>query len=132
MIDALAAVFTAVAVPLREQFSGITVTGELSDTAAEFPCVQIEETGNLPTQQDSGPDSLYALVTYRIRVYSGLQEGRVKQARDILAAIDGILEPLNLRRKTYLSTSGLYNNSAYCIDATYTGCIGADGKIYRR
>lgn len=132
MIDALAAVFTAVAVPLREQFSGITVTGELSDAAAEFPCVQIEETGNLPTQQDSGSDSLYALVTYRIRIYSGLQEGRVKQAREILEAIDRILEPLNLRRKTYLSTSGLYNNSAYCIDTTYTGCIGADGKIYRR
>lgn len=132
MIDYQPQIFTAVASALRAKRPGIVVTGELSDQVAKFPCVQIEESRNVPTEQDNGPDSLFAEIQYRVRVYSSKKNGKMAEARAILADVDLVLEPLNLRRKTFLAQNGLYNNSAYRIEATYEAAIGADGVLYRR
>lgn len=132
MIDYQPQIFTAAARHLRSKFPGIYVTGEVSDAVAKFPCVQIEESRNVPTQQDNGVTSQYAMIQYRVRVYSSKKSGRISDARNILSEVDAVFEPLNLRRKTFLTQNGLYNNSAYRIEATYEAAIGADGALYRR
>lgn len=132
MIDYQPQIFTAVAVHLRSKFPGIYVTSEVTDAVAKFPCVQVEESRNVDTQQDSGPDAQYALIQYRVRVYSSKTTGRMSEARAILAEVDAVFAPLNLRRKTFLTQNGLYNNSAYRIEATYEAAISADGVLYRR
>lgn len=132
MIDYSPQIFSAVAIPLRNEFKGIRVTNELSDLAPVLPCVQIEESTNIPTDQDNGDTSDRAFLQYRIRVITGKNDGRISEARHILAFIDSILEPLNLRRKTYVPQSGLYNNSTYRIDTTYEAAITANGQLMRR
>lgn len=132
MIDFQSPIFSAVSAPLRERYAGIKVVSAISNDAASFPCVQIEESGNTPVQDDNGPVSLYARVTYHVRIYTSGNEGRVAEARRILASIDDILEPLNFRRIAFSPMSGLYGNSVYRIDATYRAVIDSDGRIYRR
>ena len=132
MVDFQPAIYTAAAEYLREQFPDIYVTGEISDQVPKLPCAQIEESRNVPTDQDNADISDIAFIQYRVRIYSNKKGGRVTEARSILAAIDTVFEPLNLRRKTYVATSGLYNNSAYRIEATYEAAINVRGQIMRR
>ena len=98
----------------------------------KFPCAQIEESRNVPTEQDSADTSDIAFLQYRVRIYSNKTGGRVSEARAILAAVDETFEPLNLRRKTFVTQSGLYNASAYRIEATYEAAINVRGQLYRR
>lgn len=132
MIDFQPQIFDVVATHLREVFPDIYVTGEISDLVPKFPCAQIEESRNIPTEQDSADTSDIALLQYRVRIYSNKTGGRVSEARAILAAVDETFEPLNLRRKTFVTQSGLYNASAYRIEATYEAAINARGQLYRR
>ena len=132
MIDYFSAIYTTVATHLREKRPGITVTGEVSDQVAKFPCAQIEEVENIAVQQDNGETSLYARIKLRVRVYSNKQSVKVTEARAILSDTDEVLEPLNFRRKTFVTQNGLYNNSAYRIEATYEAVVDANGVLYRR
>lgn len=132
MIDIQPALYNTFAKQLRAKRPEMYVTGELSDRVARFPCVQMEETGNIPTQIDNAAQSRYAYLTYRVRVYSNKKAGKATEARQILADVDKILESLNLRRKTFTAMGGLYTNSAYRIDCTYTVCADANGVLYLR
>lgn len=132
MVNAQPPIFTAVATYLKNKFFPIKVTGELSDSEAVFPCVQIEESSNIPVYQDNGETSSYAALQYRVVVLSNKSAGKVAEARNILAAIDEVFEPLNLRRTTFVSQNGLYTNSVYRITATYEAVVDENGVIYRR
>lgn len=132
MIDYFPEIYSAIAVPIREAFPGICVTGVISDDPPAFPCVQIEESLNLPTDQDSGPNSTFALINIRLRIYSNKASSKVTEARSILGFVDNIFEPLNLRRISYVPLNGLYNNSVYRIEATYSAAISESGVLYRR
>ncbi len=131
MIDFYNSIYTAAAVPLRAHFPGIYVTGEVSDQIARFPCVQIEESRNIPSRQDNADRSSYARLQYRVRIYTNKENSRVSEARAILAYLDSIYEPMNLRRKTYVAQNGMYNNSTYRIEATYEVEVDANGVLYR-
>ena len=132
MIDYFPEIYTAAAKAVRQAFPGVLVTGEITDDVPRFPCVQIEESLNVPTQQDNGPVPGYALINLRVRAYSNTAGGRVTQARALIACIDQVFEPLNLRRVSYVPMNGLYNNSAYRIEATYSAAIDESGVLYRR
>lgn len=133
MIDYFNSIFTAVAKELRKQVPGILVTGELSDERPkQFPCVEIEESNNVPDHLDSANRSKYARVVYRVRVYSNKTAGRKNEARAIVSIVDSVLEPLNLYRKSFAPLNGLYNNSVYRIECSYRATIGEDGMIYRK
>ena len=132
MIDYFNSIFTAVAKELRKQMPGIYVTGEIDDrNVKKFPCVQIEENGNVPKHRDSANHSKYAAVSLRVRVYSNKTSGRIAEARSIVGIVDSVLEPINFYRKSFAPLNGLYNNSVYRIDCSYGATIGEDGMIYR-
>ena len=131
MVDIQNKLFTALAIPLREQFPGILVVTALNPSAAQFPCVQIEEVSNVPVYEDTADRTRYARLTYRLDIYSNSKDGKVQEARKILAAIDDILEPLNMRRTGFSPSNGLFNNTVYLISASYSVTADEDGKLYR-
>ena len=131
MIDYQNQIYTAIATGLRESVDGITVTGSVSDDAPSFPCVQIEETNNVPIEIDNH-EPYYAALTYRIRIWTNSGSSRIADARKILSVVDSIVEPMNFTRRTYVPQNGLYNNSAYRIDTTYAVAVDADGRLHKR
>ena len=132
MIDFQPQIFTAVADSLEKAFPGINVTGEISDQAPKFPCVQIDEQQNVPTLIDNSPETQFAIIQYRVRVLTNRKTGRKEQARKIMSQVDSVMGSYNLIRKSYVAQSGLYTNSAYRIDATYEAVIDVNGVIYKR
>ena len=131
MIDYNNAIFSAVAPKAREAFEGLKTTSELSDEPPEMPCLQMEETRNLPVEWDNSPTSTFAQIQIRVRVWTNNEVNRKQKAREIMAFVDSVLEPLNFRRTSYVPQNGLYNNSAYRIEANYEAVIREDGLIYR-
>ena len=130
MIDYYPEIFTAVSKPLREAVPKVHVTGTVSTSDTDkFPCVAIEEIRNEDTNIDNGPTATEARLQYRVTVLSNKVGGRVAEARRILAEADKILQSLNFRRLSMTTQDGMYNNSAYKIEATYVARINQNGAI---
>lgn len=131
MIDKSHEIFTAIAAPLREKYRPIKVIGENVGIPAEFPCVAIDETYNIPTHLDTSSKEKYDSVTYRVQVFC-TGANRRAQAREIFATVADVCWGLNLVRKTYTTMPEAYNSNIYCISATFEADIRDDGTIYRR
>ena len=131
MIDKSNEIFNAVAEDLRSLYTGIQVKGEYVGTPAKFPCVTIDEISNIPSHMDSAAQNKYAEVVYRVQVFSNLEQGKRREAREIYAAVDRVLMGLGLFAKSFTTTPAIYNSEIYSITATFEGIIGTDGVIYR-
>lgn len=130
MIDYYPQIFTAVAEPLREAIPGIYVTGTVSTSGSDkFPCVVVEEVSNTDTSIDNDRTALEARLQYKVTVLSNKIGGRVTEARHILAETDKVFQSLNFRRTSMATQDGMYNNSAYKIEATYVARINQNGAI---
>ena len=130
MIDYYPEIFTAVAKPLRKAVPKVHVTGTVSSSDADnFPCVAIEEVSNTDTSIDNDRTALEARLQYKVTVLSNKIGGRVTEARHILAEVDKVLQSLNFRRTSMATQDGMYNNSAYKIEATYVARINQNGAI---
>ena len=131
MIDKSNEIFDVVAGDLRFLYPDIHVIGEYVDVPARFPTVTIDEISNVPTHLDSAMINKYAIVTYRVQVFSNLEAGKRRQAREIYDVVDRSMMGMGLFAKSYTTTPTIYNAEIYCITATYEGVIGDDGVIYR-
>ena len=131
MIDVSNEIFNAVATDLRSAYSGIKVVGEYVSSPSLFPTVTIDEVSNIPTHLDSATSSKYARVTYRVQVFSNSKSGKRRQAREIYAHLDGVLQGLGLFAVTYSTTPAIYNSEVYCITATYEAVVDRNGAIFR-
>lgn len=130
MIDYYPQIFTAVAEPLREAVPGIYVTGTVSTSGTDkFPCVAVEEVNNEDTSIDNGSVAPEARLQYKVTVLSNKIGGRVTEARRILAEVDTVFQSLNFRRISMATQDGMYNNSAYKIEASYVARINQNGAI---
>lgn len=131
MIDKSNEIFTIVANAIKEQFNDVTVIGESINTPSKFPTVTLDEISNIPTEQDSRPLSAYALVTYRVQVFSNAIAKR-SEARRILAIVDETLQRLNFTCKSMSTLPEIYNSKIYQINANYEAVIKEDGTIFRK
>lgn len=131
MIDVSNEIFNAVATALRSAYEGIKVVGEYVSSPTHFPTVTIDEIGNVPTHLDSASSNKYARVTYRVQVFSNLKSGKRRQAREIYAHLDGVLQGVGLFAATYTTTPAIYNSEVYCITATYEAVVDRNGAIFR-
>ena len=131
MIDVSNEIFDAVAKDLRLAYEEIKVVGEYVASPALFPTVTIDEIQNVPTHLDSAGRNKYALVTYRVQVFSNLKTGKRRQAREIYARLDDVLQELGLFAVTFTTTPAIYNSEIYCITATYEAVVDRNGVIYR-
>ena len=131
MIDVSNEIFDAVAKDLRSAYEEIKVVGEYVASPSLFPTVTIDEIQNVPTHLDSARRNKYALVTYRVQVFSNLKTGKRRQAREIYARLDDVLQELGLFAVTFSTTPTIYNSEIYCITATYEAVVDRNGVIYR-
>ena len=131
MIDVSNEIFDAVAKDLRSAYEEIKVVGEYVASPSLFPTVTIDEIQNVPTHLDSAGRNKYALVTYRVQVFSNLKTGKRRQAREIYARLDDVLQELGLFAVTFTTTPAIYNSEIYCITATYEAVVDRNGVIYR-
>lgn len=131
MINFSNEIFNAVAENLRLLYPGITIKGEYVATPAQFPCVTIDETRNIPVNLDSAMHVKYADVQYRVQIFCN-SEAKRSQARAIFSAVDEILMNLGLVCKTYTTTPAIYNAEIYSITSTHEGVIDQNGTIYRK
>ena len=131
MIDVSNEIFDTVVKDLRSAYEEIKVVGEYVSSPTLFPTVTIDEIQNVPTHLDSATSSKYALVTYRVQVFSNLKTGKRRQAREIYARLDDVLQELGLFAVTFSTTPAIYNSEVYCITATYEAVLDRNGVIYR-
>ena len=131
MIDVSNEIFDEVAKDLRLAYEEIKVVGEYVAAPSLFPTVTIDEIQNVPTHLDSAGRNKYAMVTYRVQVFSNLKTGKRRQAREIYARLDDVLQELGLFAVTFTTTPTIYNSEVYCITATYEAVVDRNGVIYR-
>jgi hypothetical protein len=131
VIDVSNEIFDAVVKDLRSAYEEIKVVGEYVSSPTLFPTVTIDEIQNVPTHLDSAANNKYALVTYRVQVFSNLKTGKRRQAREIYARLDDVLQELGLFAVTFSTTPAIYNSEVYCITATYEAVVDRNGVIYR-
>lgn len=134
MIDFNNEVFTNVAVSVRNNHVGTTVTGEYTRQPSKFPTVTLDETSNVMVNQleDSSNEEQFAGVTYRLQVFSNKQSGKKAEARSIFATADAEMRRMGFRRITYTTTPEIYESTIYSITATYEAVISAAGYVYKR
>ena len=131
MIDFSNEIFNAVATDLRSTYEGIKVVGEYVSSPSLFPTVTIDETSNVPTHLDSGVQSKYAEVQYRVQIFcNGI--GKRAKAREIYGTVAEQLSSMGLVAVTYTTTPAIYNAEVYCITGTFRGVMDRNGVIYRR
>ena len=131
MIDYSNEVFNLVATELRNKFDGIKVIGENIDVPTEFPTVTIDEVQNLPTALDGGNINKYALVRYRVQVFSNNTKSKRQECRQIFRELDVLLQSINLTCKTFSPLPDVYNSKIYQITASFEGVIREDGYIFK-
>ena len=110
MIDYLNEIFTAVAIPLRETHTGITVTGEYTRMPSSFPAATLDEIENVTVEslEDSSVAENFSGLSYRLQVFSNKQSGKKAEARAIFATADRVMRTLGFRRITYTTTPEIY------------------------
>lgn len=133
MLDFNNEIFTAVAVRVRDQFTGATVTGEYTRKPSKFPCVTLDEVENVTVDSlvDSSDTENFARISYRLQVFSNKRNGKKAEARAIFALADSVMLGMGFRRKTYTSTPEIYESTIYSITATYEAVVDVNGVIYQ-
>ena len=130
MVEKSNEIFTLVATKLRDEFQEIKVIGESIGVPTKFPTVTIDETYNVPTEEDSRVLIQYAQVRYRVQVFTNGSTKR-SDARKIYKVVDETLQAINLKCKTMSTLPEIYNSNIYQITSTYEAIIKEDGTVYR-
>lgn len=124
MIDIENIIFTKLAQPLRESYSGISVYGEFVEVPASFPCVTIVEADNKvyePTRDLSGVEH-HALVMYEINVYSNKVNVKKSEAKEISNMIDDLMTDM-LFTRTFRGQTPNIDRTIYRITLRYQGVV---------
>ena len=135
MIDIENEVFTHVASALREQFSGIFVSGEYVSAPPSFPAVTLVEDDNATYERtlDSSGEENHAQVMYTVNVYSNKSAGKKTECKAIISTIDRLMLGMGFIR-TGRSPVEIPNadTSIYRMIARYRAVVSKDKTIYRR
>lgn len=126
-------VINTVTTRLESDFSGILVSGEFIRQPSSFPFVAIVEEDNYMTQihMDSSDTEKFTTVVYEVNVFSDKPNGKRRQCREIMKAIDEEMYKMNFRKLSSYPSPNIENASIYRLTARYRA--ETDGKyIYRR
>lgn len=123
--------FTVVATALRSSFSDIYVTGEAVDAPSKFPCVVFYEDDNYISQvdMDSSWDEKFAVLRYRVDIYSNKASGRKSEAKAIRAVIEPLLYRRNFTRFSSTPINDMGDNIFHVV-TTYR--VKTDGTSFYR
>lgn len=130
MIDIFNEVFTYLAAPLRDTFSGIRVSAEYVQIPASYPCVTIDETYNVEVESDSSNRERYNRVRYRVQVFSNKKSGKRAEARNIQNKVDELFRDIGFYRTSYSTTPDIINNTVYCITSIFSAVVDENGFVH--
>ena len=135
MINIESEVFSTVATALRDEITGIFVSGEAIAAPSSFPAVTLVEQDNSTYQRslDSSGSEKHAVVMYEANAYSNLGSGKKKQTRAIMSIIDDEMQDMGFVR-IGSSPAEVPNadKTIYRMVARYRATISTDKIIYRR
>lgn len=100
MIDVENLVIDAVYNGVTTVHPNLPVTKGFIEENAEFPCIVIRETNNVPVQRmdtDNCAEN-YSRLTYQVDVYSDKADTARSECRDLLNLVDGIMQSMKFRR----------------------------------
>lgn len=100
MIDIENLVFDTVYNALILQYPGAVITNAYSEQTAAFPVVIIRETNNQPYRASATDDCSenHSRLTYEIDVYSDKESTARSECKEILNAVDLIMQTMKFRR----------------------------------
>lgn len=127
------AIFTRMANALREQFPGITVSGEYQNAPVRFPFVSLVEADSYVYRRaHAGADrEEYTAVLYVVNVYANKAGEKKSECRKILHFMDEMLYGMNFTRISMNPVPNLEDGTIYRLNARYEAVT--DGTtIYRR
>ena len=127
MIDHEDQVFTIIATALRNEYGAdnIFVTGEYVAQPPKFPAVMIVQMDNSIHQRAMDTASVeHAVdVMYQVDVYSNLQKGKKKQAKDILESVDAQFAQMRFIRTYKNPVPNMNDATIYRMTARYKRLI---------
>ena len=135
MINVENEVFSTVATALRNEFSGIFVSGEYVSAPPAFPAVTLVEDDNSTYTRtlDSSGQENHAQIMYTVNVYSNKSSGKKSECKSIMAIIDDEMQDMGfLRVGSGPMAAPNANASIYRMVARYRATISTDKIIYRR
>jgi hypothetical protein len=128
-------VFSTVATALRNEFSGIFVSGEYVPAPPSFPAVTLVEDDNSTYTRtlDSSGQENHAQIMYTVNVYSNKSSGKKSECKSIMAIIDDEMQGMGFVR-IGSSPAEVPNadKTIYRMVARYRATISKDKIIYRR
>ena len=135
MINIETEVFSTVATALRDEITGIFVSGDAIAAPSSFPAVTLVEQDNSTYQRslDSSGREKHAVVMYEANAYSNLGSGKKKQTRAIMAIIDDEMQDMGFVR-IGSSPAEVPNadKTIYRMVARYRATVSKNKKIHRR
>ena len=135
MINVENEVFSTVATALRNEFSGIFVSGEYVPAPPSFPAVTLVEDDNSTYTRtlDSSGQENHAQIMYTVNVYSNKSSGKKSECKSIMAIIDAQMFGMGfLRVGSGPMTVPNADASIYRIVARYRATVSKDKTIHRR
>ena len=132
MIDIESEVFNKVATELREQVSGIFVSGEYIDAPNKFPAVTIVESSNtVVSRMRTTNIENAARVMYEVNIYTNLVGYKKSQAKTILNIVDVVFSQMGFTRVFMNPIANLSDATIYRIVARYEAIVDNDLIVYQ-
>lgn len=134
MIDIENIIYTELVDVLKKAYPDVFVTSEIIQSPPKFPCVFINEIGNI-TDINTGTTSEienHSIITYEIQVFSDKDKGKKTECKKILQVLDDKMGKLGFNRFMYSSIPNVLDNSIYRVLARYRAEVGKNFTIYRR
>ena len=125
MINIENLVFNTVFDGVASVSASVPVTKGYIEENAEYPCIVVRETNNVPVENTATDDNSenHTRVTYQVDIYSDKEHTARSECRDLLSVVDGIMQGMKFRR-TYMSEPLNINRSIYRQYARYAVIVG--------
>lgn len=130
MIDVFNALWRELKQAVQTEYPDLKIFPASTQSPAAFPCLTVEEYGNVPVHLDNG-DEMFSRISWRVQVFSNKQSGRRQEANAILNLVDQWLYAHNFTRRSRTEKPELYSSTICQMTATYDAEVDVNGYLYR-
>jgi len=134
MIDIENDVFDYVAKALRAKHSGVSISGEYTETPASFPAVTLVEADNRIVSDFRSSERIEnaVYVMYQLNVFSNKTKLKKEEAKALANTADAAMEELGFERDYREQIPNLNDATIYRIVCRYSGMVipNDDGRYY--
>lgn len=134
MIEVFNEIYTECAKALRNELSGIFVTGESVSAPPKFPCACGTERSNITyiKSLDNALKEHHANIMIQWDYYSNLKSGKLAQCRKMASVVDDVMLGHGFTRTMLEPVDNPADENIGRIVARYTAVVSENKIIYRR